>query len=388
MRERVRANDLSILFICPSDEWGTLERRVINDCHYLRDIGGSPVLYCIKGSPIDKAAQKFSLPRQFYKGKRVNKIFDLTYFIDLRRVLNENKFDLIHCFSMDYVWTVCFLLMTKPQLPLILTFNRFLKKSYNSFVEKWLLKRVDLIMTFSGSIRSVVLSSLPVNGRKVHVVGAGVEVYSKPKQPSHNEGKVIACFLTNKTQIENLNAFLYLVKPLTSSLSEKDPKLKFMIFSDRTIEEMINKPELEKLINELEIKDSVHLVETEGATDAIKKMDIYISLAFNEPFSDLEVMANLFKKPVIAPRTASRRQMFNKLPDIGETFYFQDARELRDKVTGILNDENRYINALNDNFERLNKAHGLDNYVEKVYEQYTRLYSQRLRFASVKVKSN
>lgn len=388
MRERIRANDLSVLFICPSDEWGSLERRVINDCHYLRDIGGNPVLYCIKGSPIDREAQKFSLPRQFYKGKKVNKIFDLTYFIDLRRVISESKFDIIHCFSIDYVWTVCFLLMTRPQLPLILTFNRFLKKAYDSFIERWLLKRVDLIMTFSGSIRSVVLSRLPVNPRKVHVVGAGIEVFEGQNEPPSHDRKVIGCFLTNKSQVENLYAFLYLIKPLNIGLDKERMKNKFIIFSDRAIEEIIDRDALDKLISELELKDLVHIVETDAAVEAIKRMDIYISLAFNEPFSDLEIMANLFKKPVLAPRTASRRQLFNKLPDIGDTFYFQDARELRGKVASFLKYEDRHRDALNDNFERLKSTHGLDNYVEKVYDQYIKLYSQRLRFASLKVKSN
>lgn len=387
MRERVRANDLSVLFICPSDEWGTLERRAINDCHYLRDIGGNPVLYCIKGSPIDRQAQNFSLPRQFYKGKKVNKIFDLTYFLDLRRVIDENKFDLVHCFRLDYVWTISFLLMTKPHLPLILTFNRFVHKSYDSFVERWLLKRVDLVMTFSGSVRSVVLRNLPINPRKVHVVGAGIETYQKPCEHTH-DSKVIGCFLTNKSQIENLNAFLYLIQPLNSELTNQSFKLKFMIFSDRQLEEMISRKDLEQFILELEAQDLVHIVETDTAYDAIKKMDIYISLAFNEPFSDLEIMANLYKKPVISPRTASRKQFLNKFQDIGETFYFQDARELRDRVSGILQHEQRYKLALDDNFEKLKITHGLDTYVEKVYMQYIKLYSQRLRFVSLRAKSN
>ena len=388
MREKIRANDLSVLFICPSDEWGTLERRVINDCHYLRDIGGSPVLYCIKGSPIDREAQKLSLPRQFYKGKKVNKIFDLTYFIDIKKVISENKFDIIHCFSLDYVWTICFLLMTKPHLPLLLTFNRFLKKAQKSFLERWLFKRIDLIMTFSSDIRKMVLSNLPVSAKKVQVVGAGVEIFRPKEESKENDLKIIGCFVTNKTQIENLNAFLYLVKPLMAHYKESEMNLRLLAFSDRPMEEIFDMSRVEQLIEELEIKENIHFVETQRIDEAIRKMDIYVSLAFDEPFSDLEIMASLSKVPIVAPRTPARRQLLAKLPGIGHTFYFQDSRELRAKIEKLLASEDYYHSALEQNFERLNSSHGLDNYVEKVYDFYIRLYSQRLRFASLKVNAN
>lgn len=384
MRDKVRANDLSVLFICPSDEWGTLERRVINDCHYLRDIGGSPVLYCTKGSPIDREAQKLSLPRQFYKGKKVNRIFDLTYFIDIKKVIKENKFDIVHCFSLDYVWTLCFLLMTQPQLPLFLTFNRFLEKNYNGFVEKWLFKRVDLIMTFSSNIRSVVLNNLPVIPRKVHVVGAGVELYNVKKDEKDESQKVIGCFVTSKTQFENLNAFLYLIKPMRGLGPKSSQQLKFLIYSDRSMEEYFDVEKINELIDQLGVRKHVFFVETQRPDEAIRKMDIYVSLSFDEPFCDLEIVSTLLGVPIVAPRTPSRRQLIGKLPGIGHTFYFQDSRELRSQIEKILTNESKYKSSLGENFERLNLTHGLDNYVEKVYGHYVRLYSQRLRFASIK----
>lgn len=388
MRERVRTNDLKILFICPSSQWGTVERRVINDCHYLRDIGGNPVLYCLKGSPIDREAQKLSLPRHFYKGKKVNKIFDLTYFLDLRNLINENKFDIIHCFSIDFVWTVCLLLMTRPQVPLILTFNRFLKKPYWGIIEKWLLKRIDLVMTFSGSVRSIILNNLPVDGRKVRVMGAGVEMIPVKKQEGANSQKVIGCFVSDKSQIENLHAFLFLVQPIFMKLKQGKSNISFMIFSDGPVEEVLDMEETHSLIEQLQLGEALHFVEIQNIQEAIKKMDIYVSLAFNEPFSDLEVMAALGGIPIVVPRTAARRQLLNKLPGIGESFYFQDSRELRDKLLEVLAKYQEHELALEQNFERLNLTHGLDSYVEKVYEQYSRLYSQRMRFASLKGKSN
>jgi len=43
MREKVRLSDLSVLFICLSDDWGTTERRCLSDADYFRNIGrGGP----------------------------------------------------------------------------------------------------------------------------------------------------------------------------------------------------------------------------------------------------------------------------------------------------------------------------------------------------------
>lgn len=117
-------------------------------------------------------------------------------------------------------------------------------------------------------------------------------------------------------------------------------------------------------------------------------MDLFISLAFDEPFNDLEVMAGLLKRPVVAPRTAARRQLFNKFPDIGKTYYFQDSRELKDEVLSILLNLNQYDAGLSQSFQRLNSIYGLDHYVEKVYDQYSKLYQKKIRFAQSPFKTN
>ena len=73
MRENVISKHLKILLVCPGHQFGTVERRALLDCEYLRDIGGSPTLYCSKDSLLDMEADKISLPRLFSRGIKKNK---------------------------------------------------------------------------------------------------------------------------------------------------------------------------------------------------------------------------------------------------------------------------------------------------------------------------
>ena len=60
------------------------------------------------------------------------------------------------------------------------------------------------------------------------------------------------------------------------------------------------------------------------------------------------LIASLLEKPVIVPRTASRQRLIEKYNSIGETYHFEDARELKDKIVKILLNEQVYVNHLDD----------------------------------------
>ncbi|MEX1098926.1 MAG: glycosyltransferase family 4 protein, partial [Bacteriovoracaceae bacterium] len=142
MRERVHVNDLTTLFICPSRDWKTLERKAIADCVYLRDSGGNPVLFCVKNSMLDQEAEKHDLPRIYYTGQKLKRLFDLRYVRDMRKILRENRFDIVHCYNLDFIWGLCFVLLSNRKIPLLLTFNHFLDYTQKSLWQRWLFSRV------------------------------------------------------------------------------------------------------------------------------------------------------------------------------------------------------------------------------------------------------
>ncbi len=138
MHERIRVNDLTTLFVCPGDRWGTIERRALQDCNFFRDMGGNPILFCLKDSFIDIEAEEYDLPRIYLQSRRVRKFFDIKFIMNIRSILKENRFDIIHCYNLSYVWTISFLLMANTRVPLLLSFNSFLKTKLKTIWQKCL----------------------------------------------------------------------------------------------------------------------------------------------------------------------------------------------------------------------------------------------------------
>ena len=68
MREKVRLSDLSVLYVCLSNGWGTTERRCLSDAGYFRNIGGSSFLLCHEKSLLDLEAEKEDIPRLYFQG--------------------------------------------------------------------------------------------------------------------------------------------------------------------------------------------------------------------------------------------------------------------------------------------------------------------------------
>lgn len=63
MRERLRLSDLSILYVCLSEDWGTIERRCLSDATYFRNIGGSSIILCREKSLLDREGEREAIPR-------------------------------------------------------------------------------------------------------------------------------------------------------------------------------------------------------------------------------------------------------------------------------------------------------------------------------------
>src|SRR5690606_27950598 len=234
MHEKIRLTDLSVLLICPSKKWGTLERRCLQDSLFLRDVGGNPIIYCRKNSHLDREAELQDIPRLYYSGAEEKKFFDWNYFNDVKGCFENNSFDIVHCYSLRYVWSICLLMMQKPLIPLILTFNRFVHQSEFGFIRKWLLKRIDLVITFSKSVSDIVEEKLPVPKRKIKIFGAGIET-SHLQRYSENGDRIIGSFIPrNIDSFPNVISILYAMKPLKLATEDFALNVKFVLYCENT----------------------------------------------------------------------------------------------------------------------------------------------------------
>ncbi len=386
MRDQVKAKNLKILIVCPGDGFSTLERKSVSDCQYLRDIGGNPVLYCKKDSLIDKAADKLSLPRIYFKGTSNDRFFYFKFLIDIKAIIKDESFDLVHCYNLKSLWGTSFSLLSLPKVPLFLTVNDFLGKPINDLLRKWLFKRVDAVLTFSESTKIIAKTALPISTRKIKNIGVGVENYYQYQAHDRNE-RVIGSIITSEVELDNLRTIIFALKPLKEQVKDLDLSLKLIIFSAKPIKDYYGYSDLEKFISELGIKNDVIFSDLNEVTTAIKNLDLFISTAFYEPFSDIEVAGILAKVPLIIPRTAARQNIINKYNDFAKSFYFQDARELRKHILDILINQTSYLSKLADVADKISSHHGMEHYSNRIHFEYENAVQKRLRFTLFKEQS-
>jgi glycosyltransferase involved in cell wall biosynthesis len=379
MRERVLFSDLSTLYICPSQRWGTLERKALNDCLIQRDFGGNPVLFCLKDSKLDEEAKKWDITTIYYTGNKVRSFFDLTYYLNLKKILKTINFDVIHCYSLNYIWEACFLLMTKPQIPLLFTFNDYLNDAYKNYFQRWLFKRVDQVLVFSQIMKEVVQETLPVSNRKIKISGNGVESFKK-LEVNKLKRKDINCIVSSIEDLEQVKTFIYAIKALKEHVEKLDLEINLNVFSITKIEKFENYETVIQQVHDNNLSELIHFNKIKEDIEAFQNADVFIGTAFNEPFNDYEMMAILAKVPVLLPRTASRQSLLNKYKWTGESYYYSDPREVKVKLLKILTNDQVYLNELSDQHQSFKDNHGIDSYITRLCGFYEKNYSKRMRF--------
>jgi glycosyltransferase involved in cell wall biosynthesis len=383
MRERVLFSDLSTLYICPSNRWGTIERKALNDCLIQRDFGGNPVIFCVKGSKLDEEAQKWDIKTIYYSGQKVRPFFDFRYFFNLRQTIKSYNFDVIHCYSLDYIWEICLILMTKPHIPLLFTFNDYLNDAYKNYFQRWLFKRVDQVLVFSQTMKETVQETLPVSNRRIKISGNGVESFKKQLK-EESRYKDINCIVSSVEDINQVITLIYAIKSLRMHIEELDIKLNLNVFSLTPIEKFDNYESVIQLVHDNNLSDIIHFQKIKEEIEAFHKADVFVGTAFNEPFNDYEMMAVLAKVPVLLPRTASRQSLLSRYKWTGESYYYSDSREVKAKLLKILTNDQVYLNELSDQHQSFKDNHGIDSYITRLCGFYERNYSKRIRSAKVK----
>lgn len=382
MREKIKVSDLTTLHVCPSSNWGTLERRAIADSVFFRDFGGNSIIFCLKNSYIDYEAKLQDIPTIYYTGKKVNKFLDLSYLMDIRNILKENRFDIIHCYDLNYIWNISLMLLANPKIPLFLSFNNFLDKSYKGFLEKWLFKRVDKVLTYSNATKEIALELLPINIRKIITTGAGVEL-SKSREINQASERVIGSFVNKGGDLfRKVRPILYAVLPLYEAVKKNNFDIRFIFFSEDNWQELEQIEKINQTINDLGINEWVSFETVHKREIAIQKLDIFIGTEFDEPFNDFEVMALMSSIPVVIPRTASRQELLSKKMFIGESYQRSDSRELKYKLLKILENEKVYLSELSENNEAISNTHGVEFYWERLIGLYEGSYIKRLRVSN------
>ncbi|MBT4790956.1 MAG: glycosyltransferase [Halobacteriovoraceae bacterium] len=378
MREKIILQDFTVLLVCVSTGWSTVERRVLFDSTFLRNIKCNPVVLCVKGSQIDLAAEREDIARVYITKRNLD--WGVRFFFELRSLILENRYDIVHCYSLTAIWSAAFILRSQQKTPLFLTFNQNIVSIYHNVFVKWLLRRVDYIFTLCEDTQEFVQESFRISNQKIKSLGCGLEVYKGSAES--REVKSVGCVINDVNEVKRLKYIVRVFRILKNEQVEKFSHLQLYVFLGPAI---YQKNSAKKILTELEhefYKGDILLYSLETKKDLLKDLDIYLGTAFDEPLNDYELTALIQEIPVLFPRTAMRQSLLFKYLWGGESYYEGDIREAKSKLLKILNNYPLYKSALRAFSDEITSSHGLDHYAENLQKYYEKAFAKRMRFRS------
>jgi hypothetical protein len=389
MREKLRLSDLNVLYICLSDNWSTIERRCIADASYFRNIGGSAFIMCREKTLLDKEAEKEDIPRLYFPSLPVSWKNKMNFYFHLQQLLQKQQVDIIHSYNYESLLLTGMVLKGLPQIPLIFTFNEAQSWKATSFFDKWFLSRTDAIFTFSSNIKDLASETFPVNPRKVHVLGAGIDFPAKIQRKQHpdDKKKIMVFIPRTEMKLETIKILVDAISPLLHYLNQQNyhQRLIFTFVTDIPWYDHPIYDALKRMILERHLEMHISFESKPLDSNSFQDCDILVGLPMGELFSDLDLYALVTQTPVLLPRT-STRQLMVKQGKFGETYHPEDGRELRGKLSKILLNYQVYLEELQGVELELQDLHHFEKYAEELYAHYEKLYSQRLRYTQKKKK--
>lgn len=384
MREKVRLSDLTVLYVCLSEEWGTVERRCISDASYFRNIGGASFILCYEKSLIDKEAEKEDIPRLYFQTELSGFRSKLNFYFQIQHILQKQQVDIVHSYNSESLLPLGMILKGMPQIPMVFTFNENIAWKKNNLLDKMFISRTDSVFTFSPNIRELAGETFPVNLRKIHVTGAGIDFPARIIRSTHlDEKKKIVSFIPRtEDDLKNVRLLVDAIPPLLHQLNSSGyyQRLLFTFLSDIPWYDHPLYDGLKRMILERHLEMHISFETRPLASTSFQDCDIFVSLPMDELFSDQDLYALVTQTPVLLPRTSTRQQLV-KQGKFGETYHPEDGRELKDKLVKILTNYPRYLEELNGVELELQEQHHFEKYAEELYAHYEKLYTQRLRYS-------
>ena len=270
-REKVILQDFNVLLVCTSKKWSTIERRILFDGIFLRDIGCNPVLLCLEGSQLDIESEKEDIEKIYLSNHRFHFTYDVKFFAELYRLLSQNRFDVVHCYSLMSTWMTSLILKRNKRIPLLFTLNQNINSIYHHFVAKWLLKRVDYVFTLSDEIQDFVGEAFNIQSYKIKNLGGGIDLNSV--QPSQAKPRVIGCVINSMSELVRLKGVVKIFRVLQNHSSERYEGVILNIFLGPWI---YQKDRAKKVLTELDYEfyeGDVFLYQLENKMDEFRSID-------------------------------------------------------------------------------------------------------------------
>lgn len=318
----------NILLYTDTPQIGGAELQMFLLAKFLNKQAFKPILACSNYKQLDKWCENFKKENIKVVRMRVKHKHDPRHYFQLKKIIKENKINLIHA----HVWNpascrYAFSAAKSAKIPIITTEHDPFKLSLlKDVIKKENLKIVSKIITVSENNAKVLRELYPDQKAKIQVIHNGIDIdwwHSQllrfTDQDRHEikehlfMAKENALIITTIGELHERKGQKYLIEAMPEVIKDF-PNIKLVIIGDG--EERQN---LEKLIEKLGLKENVIILgKRKGIPHLLKCSNIFVLPSVREAFGFVLTEAMITPLPVVATKVGG-------IPEV-----------VVDKKTGIL----------------------------------------------------
>lgn len=344
LRERL-APDLRILMIAVSDAWGGLEQTTFADARALVELGMQVVVLCRKGSPLDEHCKMSSTPMEVeYFTLPVRRLFDLALMRRIRQVVKQRKINLLHTHQGSLINSIVPALAGNPEIGLVLSRHILNDHNKKDLLHAVLYRRVDYILVLSNAMKRNLLTTFPVQEKKLRIVNLGLDLGAfDPSRASKTRMRSVwgiseDRFLVGVVgRLDPMKCQDLVIKAL-ANLQHEIPHMHLVIVGAETPGlKGVYLESLQKAIRELRLEGKVSIVGPETRIpEVMAALDLFVMPSQEEAFGLVALEAMAMGIPAALSRAGSSEELAAR----GRATLFRpgDAFDLTKKIRTLYGD--------------------------------------------------
>ncbi|MBT3585217.1 MAG: hypothetical protein HN509_09930 [Halobacteriovoraceae bacterium] len=379
-----------ILYICPTQSWGSRERWVIKNCKILKEKGVEIYLYCSKGSFLEEKAKEVGVSLIYHQGKIDTKFLRWHKLFNIPAEIKLKKINLVHCFDLRFLWPLCFFLRGNPLIPMVYSQLEETSKKYHQVWHKLLINRLDLVILPTWGLAGNIEGHLGVGFRKMKFLGMGIanstegHLKNLPSRALLNGDSKDWCLGVHVPvrlkEEGNVYPLLYALESFNSGRSQRQKKAKLYLISEKDWNFSPLFEGLMKLVQELRLVDHVVFYHDHDVSQVQLGMDLWVGISPRDVLEDYALEAMMRGIPILVPRTMGHMELLRRLGPVGETYSIGDARELRTQLGKLFKGYKKYHRNILKSIDKVDLNEGKD-YPTELIESYHLMLRGRERLS-------
>lgn len=357
---------MKILLLCISDRWGGLERTVIRDAVALRGKGHDVAILGFANGNIYNHARLNDL--KYFSINSKPGYFNPEIYLKLRRIIKENKFDIVHIHEFKSIFPVMMALRSFKG-GVFATRHIHVEHAKKDFFHRWYLSRINMMFGISDFSKQNIISTYPIGANSVETLYLGVDLLRlkrssgkayifRSKYNIHRDVKIVGVV----GRIDPMKGQMEFLESIPAILDINQNVFFVVVGQPTSPDEESYLDALQLRSKELGIEDKVLFAGYfEDVSIPLSAMDILVMPSYFEAFGLIAIEAMACEVPVVATDKGSIKEIISS-PLHGIKINPRDSAAISDAVIKLLNDK-----ALYDTIRHNALSHVKSKFDEKAY---------------------